>query len=104
KVSEDELLKAEIEAKVATPTDAEVENFYNENQAMMRGAPLDDLRERIRGHLMQEAMGARAQAFISELRSAAGVKVTLEPPRIAVDPEDSPRWGSEKAPIQIVEF
>lgn len=102
-LEEEDLVRIELQEKITPPTDAEIEAFYFQNQAMMRGT-LDELRDRIAMHLEQEAMGERAQAFIGGLRESAGVKVMLEAPRVHVDAKDSPRWGKADAPVEIVKF
>lgn len=102
-MSEEDMLKQELQDKATPPTDAEIEAFYNENKAMMRGE-LAELKPRIAQHLQQEKMGARAQEFIGGLRDKAGVEIILEPPRVDVAAGDSPRWGKADAPIEIIEF
>lgn len=102
-IDEETMFRQEIEAKATPPTEAEIEEFFNANRAMMRGE-LDELKPRIVQHLQQQKMAEAAMSFIDGLRQEAGVKVMLEPPRIEVDPEDSPRWGSADAPVEIVEF
>ncbi len=103
-VTPEDLAKAEIQDKVTPVTDAEIEAFYNENKARMRGATLDQVRPQIQGYLEQQRMGERMAAFVDELKAKAQVEVSLDPPRIAVAAGDSPRYGSPDAPVQIIEF
>lgn len=102
-LDEETLFQQEIEAKATAATDDEIVAFYNQNKAMMRGE-LEELKPRIAQHLQQQKMADAAMAFIDGLRTAANVEILLEPPRVAVDAEDSPRWGNAEAPVEIVEF
>lgn len=102
-VDEETLFRQEVEAKAPPPTDAEIEAFYNENRAMMRGE-LAELKPRIAQHLQQQKVADAAAAFINGLRDAAGVKILLDAPRVQVSAGNSPRWGRAGAPVEIVEF
>jgi len=46
---------------------------------------------------------SRKAEFVRELRNAAGVKVNLQPPRVAVNAEGPSRGGAD-APVTIIEF
>lgn len=102
-MDQEAMFRQEIEAKATPPTDAEIEAFFNANRAMMRGE-FEELKPRIAQHLHQQKLAEAAMGFIDGLRTAAGVKVMLEPPRIPVNGGDSPRWGKAGAPVEIVEF
>jgi len=103
-VTEQELITAEVDAKISDPTDAEIEAFYTANQGQMRGAPLEDMRGPIASHLQQQQAGDLTRAFIQSLEDKYEVQRNLEPLRVDVAAGSSARLGSADAPITIVEF
>lgn len=62
-------------ADSASVDDAEVEAFYNENRDMMAGSSLDQMKERIRQHLLQEKQGEVVDRHIRETGRRVPVKV-----------------------------
>jgi protein-disulfide isomerase len=98
------LVQQEITAKVAPPTDAEIAAWYSANQARTQGASLDQVREPIRSLLAQERTMAARDAYITRLKAATPVTLTLEPPRLTVSDAGRPAKGPARAPVQIVEF
>lgn len=104
-VTREALLDAEVTQKLPAVDEAKVLELYEANKPRLNGAPLEAVRSRIEAFLMQEAGGERQRAFLDELRKGAGVKVLLDPPRVAVEvPADAARFGSAEAPVQIVEW
>ena len=99
----EEFLAAEVESKVTTATDAEVEAFYTENQARVRGT-LDQARDQIRKYLTDQRKQTEFKTLMDGLKAANSVEIMLDPPRIDVPTDDSPRMGSAEAPVQIIEF
>jgi protein-disulfide isomerase len=100
------LLDAEVTSKVRLVTEQEIEKFYQENKAQIKG---DDpqVREKIRGYLQNQALQTRREAFIQSLRSQAKIVVKLKPPpvlRVDVSVDGAPFKGPAKAPVTIVEF
>jgi protein-disulfide isomerase len=59
---------------------------------------------RIESELKQSRVSEARRRFVSGLRTAAGVKILLEPPRVIVDTAGAPLKGSPSAPVTIVEF
>jgi len=102
-VETDDFLKQKIDDKIEPVLDADIDAFYAQNQARMRG-PLDAMRDQIRGYLESQRKQSLMKELIDGLRAKADVKVMLSPPRIQVAAADSPRAGSADAPIQIIEF
>jgi len=99
----EDLVRDEIESKVAEPSDLEIEGFYEQRKSRI-GRPLEDVREQIadllRGLRRQEVH----DAFVDGLRAGAEVKVLLDSPRLPVDLAGAPLRGPESAPVTIVEF
>jgi protein-disulfide isomerase len=104
KVTADELLKQEVEAKVAPVTEEEQKAFYAQNKARMGEMTEADALKRIEAGLRQQRIGERKAEFLSGLRAKADVHVLLEPPRLTLTIGDEPVRGPADAPITIVEF
>lgn len=106
-VSVDDLLKTEIEDKVAKPTDAEVAEFYPVVSRQLRNAPLEQVKDQVAQALTYRRQAERMQAYVEELK--ATYKLTIDVPypdlpRIQVSVDDDPAIGDANAPITIVEF
>jgi len=104
-VTSEQLIATEITAKVAEPTDAEVQKVFDENKAQLQGQTLDQVKPRIVEFLKQQKAAERQQAFIGELKGKHKTTVALKAPRIEISTGGRPaRGGGEKAPITIIEF
>ena len=104
-ISRDELLRREVEGKVAPPTKADVKDLYDRNRDRVGGRTLAELAPEIERSILQTRSAERAQAYLAELRSKASVAVTLPQPRSQVPiPADARALGPDKAPVTIVEF
>jgi protein-disulfide isomerase len=102
-VTSEELFKTEIEAKITPPVLAEIEPFYDGVADKYPGLTKEQALAEIADGMRRQRIATRRAQFIKELRAAAGVKVNLEPPRVAVKAE-GPVRGSANAPVTIVEF
>jgi protein-disulfide isomerase len=104
-LSRDALVEQEVNAKVQPVTDADIEGFYKENQARMRGRSLEDSKAPIEQHLATMRLAEARKSFLDELQAKTGVRKQLEPPRVEVPvAQDEPRKGPAGAPVQIVEY
>jgi protein-disulfide isomerase len=104
-LTQEALLKAEVDAKVASPTAGEVKAVYEQNKAAAGGRSLAELTPLIERTLRQQGLAQRAGAFRSELKAKAGVKVSLDAPRAQLTvPADAPALGPATAPVTIVEY
>jgi len=100
------LLDAEVTAKVGLVMEQEIEKFYQENKAQLKGEE-NNLRDQIRTHLQNQKLGTKREEFLKSLRSQAKVVVNLKPPpvhRVEVSVQGAPFKGGERAPVTIVEF
>lgn len=113
---EDQLVKAEMDARGVdldglrsevvddiAISDEEVARFYEQNQARIGEASLEQIAPRIRDFLEQQTRAQEWQRFVDGLRDGAEVAIHFEPPRIEVA-ATGPALGPENAPITIVEF
>lgn len=98
-LSVDDLVEQEV-AALGDVDDAEVQAFFDANRSRMGGdVTLEAVAGDIRRFLEQ---GRRSQA-LSQLREAADVELSLEPPRAEVA-ATGPSRGNADAPVTIVEF
>ncbi len=102
-VSREELVAAEIDAKVAAVTDADIDAWYTENQARIGGRPKEQIAPQIKQFLQQTRQQEARGAYLGTLEEKYKARVLLEPPRAQVA-ATGPSKGPENAPITIVEF
>jgi protein-disulfide isomerase len=101
----DELQRQEVAAKIAPPTDEEVQKVYDENKAQLGGQTLEQIKPRIVEYLKQQKTDQRRTAFIEELKKKYKTTVALRPPVIDVATAGRPeKGGGAKAPVTIIEF
>lgn len=100
------LLDAEVTAKIRLVTEKEIEDFYQANNAGLRGEEAA-VRQNIRAYLQQQKVAARREHFVQSLRAQARVVVHLQPPpviRVDVSIAGAPVRGAAEAPVTLVEF
>ena len=104
-ISEEELLRVEIEQKTPAPTEAEMREFYANNQARMPGT-FDQVKSQLGPYLQNQKAQARLVEYIGQLRSASQVTLSLpqpELPRVEVA-ATGPARGPASAPVTMVVF
>jgi protein-disulfide isomerase len=105
KVSPEELVRQEVDAKAVTLPQAQIETVYEQNKSRFAGQTREQALSRIREVLGERAREERRAAWEKELRDAARVAVRLDVPRAAVAiPAGAPSTGPADAPVTIVEF
>jgi protein-disulfide isomerase len=104
KLTVEELVKQEVEPKVAPVTEAEQKAFYEQNKARMGPISEAEALKRIEAGLRQQRTAERRAEFIRSLSAKSDVRVLLEPPRLNMAIGDDPARGPADAPITIVEF
>jgi len=106
-VSEEDLYKSEVLSKVPEPTDDQVKASYQSRQDL-KNSSFDEVKDRVRRDLKNEAIQQQRSAFIQGLWQSAvndgELSILLAPPRIEITPDGSRMRGDPKAPISIVEF
>jgi len=101
----DALISKRVAEKAQPVTDADIEAFYNANQARMGGQPLEAMSGRIREYLASQRMSGARQGLLDELKQKSDVRITLEPPRVdVVIAANDPVQGREDAKVTIVEY
>lgn len=104
KMKPEELVKKEIQDKVAPPADAEIQAVYDENKQALGGATLDQVKDRIVEFLQGQKMEMRRQEYLAELKKKYKTTVALKPPKIEVGKGALPMRGKKDAPVTIVMF
>ncbi len=105
-ITEEELLRTEIAAKVTPPTDAEVKAFYDQHQREIQRPWDDQVKEALRTYALRDKQQKAVMAFITGLRSAAKVDVSLPPAELPFVEVAAvgPARGPAQAPVTIVIF
>jgi protein-disulfide isomerase len=103
-VSQEELERLEIAAKVTAPTAEEKNKLYEDNKARLGAMPAEEALRRAGDFLQQQRERERRLAFVGELRRKSGARILLDAPRHAVAVDDDPVKGPATAPVTIVEF
>jgi protein-disulfide isomerase len=98
------LVEQEITSKVTAVNDADISTWYQQNQARVQGAPLEQVRQPIRAYLTQERMEVARQQYLDALKGKTPVRVLLEPPRQTVAAANGAAKGPATAPIEVIEF
>jgi len=104
KISPEQLEKDEVEAKVPTPSDADIQKVYDENKEELQGQALEQVKPQIVEYLKAEKAQGRKQAFIQELKAKYKTTDKLKAPTVEVATAGRPERGGAKAAVTIVEF
>ncbi len=103
-MSKDAYLKKEVEDKATAPTEQEMQDFYNKNQARIR-QPFDKIKAPLQQYMQRQKVNAARAEVMAKLRKDANVKVMMSVPRVQVSTQASAgSTGPSSAPITIVEF
>ena len=98
------VIQQEITAKVAEPTDGEAALWFQQNQARLQGASLDQTRDAIKSYLSQQRTLAARQQYLDGLRAKIATRILLDPPRQVIAKADRPSKGPATAPVEMIEF
>ena len=98
------LEQEEVTAKIAAPSDAEIQKVYDDNKAQLGGQTLDQIKPRIVEYLKGQKEEERREAYVSELKAKYKTTIALRPPIVEVDTAGQPSRGGANAPVTIVEF
>ncbi len=102
-VTVDQLLQAQVRAKVSAPDPAEIDRVWEGVADRYAGMTKEQALAEISRSAVEHRFQLRKAEYVRELREAAGVRVNLQPPRVAVKGE-GPARGSADAPVTIVVF
>jgi protein-disulfide isomerase len=97
------LLDREVDSRLASPSNAEVELYYGKIKDRL-ARPIEEVRPQIIELLTNERRRNAYATYLSQLRLRHGVVILLSPPRSNVEVDPGRVRGPENAPITIVEF
>ncbi len=104
-ISEKELIRLEVDEKVAPPTPAEIQQLYDVNRDRVGGRTRAEVEPQIVSSVVRQRAAERARAFSQALRDQATVRITLDQPRTEVTiPAGTAVLGPPDAPVTIIEF
>ena len=99
----DQLLAAEVDSKVADPSDAEVEGYYMALRERVKGN-FEDVKSQLKDSLKQAQIQQAHQEYVKKLRTSSNVAILISAPRIDVAYDRSRVRGNPSAPVMIIEF
>jgi predicted DsbA family dithiol-disulfide isomerase len=102
-LTSEELLRQEVDARVAEPSEAELEAYYTD-QRNLSNVPFEQAKKQLLLRLKQQNIEGARLDYTRRLRQEAHVSVMLLPPRVPVAYDGTRVLGSPKAPVTIVEF
>jgi len=102
----EELIEAEVDAKVGEPTDEEIQEFYDRHIDVARKyGGVEKLRDRIAATIKSQRSAEFREQLVRTLKAERGYRMLIEPPRFElVLGADDPVRGPENAPVTIVEY
>jgi len=99
----DKLLEQEVDAKVAEPTDVELNAIYAVQREQIN-RPFEEVKTQLQQALKKAKIQQARQEYSAHLREHAKVAVLLGPPRVQVGFDPARVRGNPKAKVMIVEF
>jgi len=103
-VTEEKLMKVEVQEKAGDMTDQEVQDFFNQNKDRFGGRSFDDIKIPLKQQLAKRKMAIYQDNFLDRLKGKADIKILLEQPRMDVSADDDPMKGGKDAKVTIIEF
>jgi protein-disulfide isomerase len=100
-ITVDELLKRHVAVNVQEPTEDQLRFYY---EGVQTDESFETARPNIIDTVHQLRMKKARAVYIADLRQEYGVVVELSQPSLKVEAGNSPRIGSDKAPVQIIEY
>ncbi len=100
-LSEEELLKREVDSKVKELTEEQLRTVYN---VIGPKEPFEAMRGKIQDSVRAQRIQRARAAYFDSLREKANVLVLLAPPRTDFAVGEAARLGPASAPVQLIEF
>lgn len=102
-MTKERLIEIEIDSNVETPSNEEVEAFYEANKARIP-VPKEQALPQVRQYMVERSRSQYKEMLITRLKRQYGFKSYLEPLRVQVATAGHPSRGPATAPVTIVEF
>ncbi len=103
KKTKEQLLDAEVESNVETPSSDEVEAFYEANKDRIP-IPKEQALPQVKQYLVERSRARFRDTLVTRLKKEFGFKSYLEPLRAQIAMAGFPTKGPANAPVTIVEF
>ena len=102
-VTSEELLKQEVDSKVAEPSDDEAKGYYLavKNQGTL---PFEQIKAQVKQLLKRSEIEQAREKYADSLRDKTEVSILLQPPVVQVNYDPARVKGNPDAPVTIVEF
>lgn len=102
--TDEQWIKAQMEAKLPPPSEADIAKVFEENKARMPpGATAESMREQIVAFLQKDKGREVAMGIFEDLKTKGNYQLLLEEPRTQVEAK-GPARGPNDAKVTIVEF
>jgi len=103
KKTKEQLLEAEVDSNVETPSPEEVEAFYTTNKDRIP-IPKEQALPQVKQYLTERSRSHYREMLITRLKKEFAFKSYLEPLRANIATAGFPTTGPATAPVTIVEF
>jgi protein-disulfide isomerase len=102
-LTSDDLLKQEVDSKVAEPSDDEAKGYYLavKNQTTL---PFEQVKSQVKQFLRNAEIQQAREKYADAMRDNTQVSVLLQPPVVQMSYDPARVKGAGDAPITIVEF
>ncbi len=102
-ITTEKVLEQEVDAKVAEPTEAELQALYIVQKQQL-GKPFDEIKPQLLQLLKKSRIQEAREGYYKRLREQAGVSILLQKPKVQVAYDPARLRGDPKAPVVIIEF
>ena len=102
-VTAEELLKQEVDSKIAEPSDDEAKGYYLAAKSES-SLSFEEIKAQIKQLLRTAEIQQAREKYVDSLRAKANVAVRLQSPKVEVAYDPARVRGDAKAPVTIVEF
>jgi protein-disulfide isomerase len=102
-LSTEELLKEEVDSKIAEPSDGEAKGYYLalKNETSL---PFEQVKSQAKQLLKKAEIDQAREQYADSLRNGAEVSILLHPPLVQVSYDPARVKGEADAPVTIIEF
>jgi len=102
-MTKEQLLDAEVNSNVETPSNEEVEAFYQANKERIP-IPKEQALPQVKQFMVERSKSRYYDALITRLKKQYGFKSYLEPLRQKIETAGFPSKGPATAPVTLIEF
>jgi len=102
-ISTEKVLELEVDAKVAEPTEGELQALYIVQKQQL-GKPFDEIKPQLLQLLKKSRIQEAREGYYKRLREQDGVSILLQKPKVQVAYDPARLRGDPKARVIIVEF